>query len=147
MYHQSPQVKGRIAHSTIDSGQYSTESRYIQSAMVYSEKYRLLGKIDIYDKEEKALIERKRTVKNIYKGYKYQLYAQKACLEEMEFQVEKMYVHSLTDNKRYSISLPTAEEWKEFEETVQKIHSFDVHDYMDHRCDKCAKSIYGELSW
>ncbi|MFH1188266.1 MAG: type V CRISPR-associated protein Cas4 [bacterium] len=147
MYHQSPQVKGRIAHANIDDGQYSTEARYLQGIMVYSEKYGILGKIDIYDKQEKALIERKRTVKHIYKGYLYQLYAQKACLDEMGHPVEKMYVHSLTDNKRYLIPFPNEKEWKTFEDTIHEIQTFDIRNYLHHRCDKCTKSIYGELSW
>ncbi|MBU3964935.1 type V CRISPR-associated protein Cas4 [Patescibacteria group bacterium] len=64
-YHQSPQVKGKIKHESVDKQKYSTAKKYLQGLEVYSEKYNLFGKIDIYDQENKILIERKNKIKII----------------------------------------------------------------------------------
>ena len=53
VYHSSYQVAGKIKHESIDKSKYSTEKRYLQGTAVYSEKYRLMGKIDIYDTKTK----------------------------------------------------------------------------------------------
>ena len=41
---------------------------------VYSDEYKIVGKIDLYDEISKTLIERKKFVKKIYDGYIFQLY-------------------------------------------------------------------------
>ena len=53
MYHEKPQINGKHAHRTIDFQTYSSSKRYLQGLPVYSEKYNLVGKIDIYDTETK----------------------------------------------------------------------------------------------
>lgn len=145
-YHQSPQVNGKIKHESIDYGKYSTSKRYLQGLEVYSEKYNLAGKIDIYDKDAKALIERKNTIVKIYDGYKYQLYAQYFCMIEMGYEVEKLYFYSMTGNKKYEIDLPEGDELEKFEETIRKMRDFDMlnNNYSKNPA-KCAKCIYAEL--
>ena len=126
IYHDTPQTAGNIAHASIDDSTYSSAKRYLQGFSVYSEIYKLIGKIDIYDQKDHKLIERKNKIKIIHKGYKYQLYAQFFCLCEMGFEVKSLWLHSLQDNKRYQIDLPNKTEVKEFEELLKKIRHFDV---------------------
>ena len=73
---------------------------------VYSEKYNLLGKIDLYHIDKQSLIERKTKIKKIYDGQRFQIWAQMFCLEEMGYPVKKMQIYSLKDNKTYLIEHP-----------------------------------------
>ncbi len=144
-YHYSPQTKGKIKHENIDQQKYSTAKRYLQGLEIYNEKYSLIGKVDVYDKEEKALIERKSKIKKIYDGYKFQLYAQYFCLLEMGYEVEKLFFHSLDDNKRYEIDLPTGEELEKFEKIIETIRNFKLSGNFKQNPKKCTKCIYREL--
>lgn len=76
MFQSKYQLDGTKAHETVDKGKYSTSAGIITSLDVYSEKYRIVGKIDIYDGNKKLLIERKKHVSQIFDGYIFQLYAQ-----------------------------------------------------------------------
>ncbi|MFH1175305.1 MAG: type V CRISPR-associated protein Cas4 [bacterium] len=145
-YHSSPQTRGKIRHECIDKGEYSTAKKFLQGVDVYSEKYGLCGKIDIYDQESKSLIERKNKIVKIYDGYKYQLYAQYFCLKEMGFLVEKLFVHSLSDNKRFKVELPDGEELKKFEKTIEDIKNFRLeNNNVAKQKNKCAQCIYIQL--
>lgn len=145
-YHERPQTVGKIKHEIIENGEYSSLKRYLQGTDVYSEKYGLCGKIDVFDLETGFLVERKYKIKKIYDGYRYQLYAQAFCLEEMGHKVEGLFIHSLADNKRYSVPLPDANEIKVFEELVDKVRHFDVFDrnFIPNEA-KCAMCIYKPL--
>ena len=76
MYHATPQTQGRIAHETVDNKTASNRANDILSLPVYSEEYGLMGKIDLYKRKEKKLIERKFQLKQIFQGQIYQLWAQ-----------------------------------------------------------------------
>ncbi|MCK9379260.1 MAG: type V CRISPR-associated protein Cas4 [Candidatus Moranbacteria bacterium] len=146
IYHEKPQTVGKIAHENIDNGKYSTAKKYLQALPIYSSRFNLMGKIDIYDAERKYLIERKYNVKKIYDGYVLQLYAQFFCLEEMGFPVEKMFIHSLSDNKRYEVKKPGGREEFEFERIIEKIKCFDLLNFnKDANPNKCNNCIYREL--
>jgi len=146
VYHGAAQTVGKIKHENIDAGKYSTRKRYIQNLPVYSEKYNLMGKLDIYDKEEKALIERKFKIHKIYDGQRFQLYAQMYCLLEMGYEVKKLFIHSLSDNKKYEVNLPDAAGRKKFERIISGINSFNPMKFArkinKNKCDNC---IYREL--
>ena len=146
-YHQTPQIAGNINHEAIESGTYTTSSNFVMGMEVSSERYNLVGKIDIYDKRRQALVERKTRVKTIYPGYRYQLYAQYFCMMEMGYEVKSLFIHSLEDNKRYRIPIPRKKERKEFEDVLRRMREFDMKDMQKHSCERCAKSIYGTLSW
>jgi CRISPR-associated protein Cas4 len=146
-YQQTPQIVGTLNHANIDNRTYSTARRYLAGLEIYSERHEIAGKLDIYDKEEKSIIERKTHLKEIHRGHRYQLYAQYLCLTEMGFSVEKLFLHSLDDNRRYTIELPSAEVLAEFEVTLQEMRTFDILRYKDHSCVRCSSSIYGPLSW
>ena len=146
LYHDIPQVKGRAAHDSIDEGKYSTAKRYLQGMPVYSEEYNIVGKIDIFDTKTNSLIERKRTVKRIYNGYILQLHAQMFCLEEVGYTVRNLYIHSLTDNKRYNIPLPTKKDRENFAKLLKSIRSYDhtsgPEDISASKLDNCIYKVF-----
>lgn len=146
LYHEEAQKAGKINHEKIDKGTYSSRRRYLQGLPVYSARFNLMGKIDIYDRQEKALIERKTKVSNVYDGYRFQLYAQAECLGEMGYPVEKLYIHSLSDNKRYELSLPDFEDMEKFMKIITDINKLDLYKFQKganpKKCDAC---IYREL--
>lgn len=88
-YQNSSQINGTSAHEAVDSGRYSVAKHIIIALEIYSEKYNLVGKIDIYDANSKTLVERKRQIKTIYDGYIFQIYAQYFALCEMGYEVRK----------------------------------------------------------
>ncbi len=146
MYHRAPQTRGSIGHENIDKRQYSSAKRYIQNMEVYNEKYNILGKIDVYDRKQKSLIERKYRLKKIYDGHRFQLYAQYFCLLEMGYEVEKLFIHSLADNKRFEIALPKGEELEKFENLIDEMRNFDIlKNKFKQNPAKCEKCIYREL--
>lgn len=147
LFHREPQKEGKLNHESIEGQTYSTAKRFIVGKEVYSEKYKIMGKIDIYDRETQTLIERKTKIKQIYEGHIFQLYAQYFCLEEMGYSVREIILRSLKDNKNYRIPLPDSKNEKSFRETIDKIWSFNPKVLLKHRCSKCEKSIYGVLSW
>jgi len=139
-------VRGKIKHESVDEGKYSTSKKYLQGLEVYSEKYNLAGKIDIFDKENETLTERKNKIVKIYDGYKYQLYAQYFCLSEMGFKISRLCFYSMTDNKKYEIDLPEGKELENFEKTIDEMRNYDI--LKDNRAKnpaKCEKCIYREL--
>lgn len=146
-YQETAQIAGKLAHENIEKGTYSSAKRYIQGISVYCEKYNIAGKIDIYDQKEKALIERKNKIKHIYLGYKYQLYAQYFCMLEMGYEVKKLFLHSLSDNKRYEVSLPNKKEIADFEKILEQMRNFGIGDILYHSCPHCQNNIYNSLSW
>ena len=85
-YQNGSQINGTAAHESVDSGRYSDLKTVLQAIPVYSEKYGLFGKIDIFDVNSGVLTERKKKIANIYDGYVFQLYAQYFSLCEMEFE-------------------------------------------------------------
>ena len=72
VYHASPQTKGKIAHKTIDTKKASNRADELVSLPFYSERYHLMGKIDIYNKKSKKLVERKYQPKQIFQEQIYQ---------------------------------------------------------------------------
>lgn len=147
IYHDTPQTVGSITHENIENQTYTTSGHILQGLSVYSARLGIKGKIDVYDVKNKYLIERKYRVKQVYTGFKYQLYAQMYCLLEAGFSVKRLFLHSLSDNKRYEIPLPTKMEKKEFEDVVSRMKSFDAVSIRNHICSHCADNIYGLLNW
>lgn len=146
-YHDNPQTIGRISHENIESEKFSTSKHILQGLSVYSAYLDVKGKIDIYDSKNGYLMERKYRVKSLYEGFRYQLYAQMYCLEELGFKVKKLLIQSLSDNKRYEIAIPTPKERKKFENIILRMKSFDAVALNKHSCSHCSNNIYGLLSW
>ncbi|HOU75677.1 MAG TPA: type V CRISPR-associated protein Cas4 [Candidatus Dojkabacteria bacterium] len=146
LYHEKYQKQGKISHDNVDSQKYSSSKNILQGQPIYSQKYKLIGKFDIYDKKNKYLIERKYKVSKIHVGYIYQLYAEMLCLCEMGYEVKKMFIHSLSQNQRYEIDLPTREQKQMFKDLIDSIWGFDPHQFKSpDNPIKCTKCIYNVL--
>jgi CRISPR-associated exonuclease Cas4 len=144
-YKAEPQVIGTIRHEASDTGRYSSRSRYLQGMEVFSAKYGLVGKIDIYDQETRTLIERKTKIKRVYPGYRYQLYAQYEALTEMGYPVERMFLHSLEDNRKYPVRYG-GQDMYFFHKTLAAIQEFDLAKSRPlENIGKCSRCIYREL--
>ncbi|MCA9369316.1 type V CRISPR-associated protein Cas4 [Candidatus Woesebacteria bacterium] len=145
-YHATPQKRGKIHHKAIDEGTYSSSTRYLQGLSVYSEKYNIAGKIDIYDTEKKALVDRKYKVKAVYDGHRFQLFGQYFCMAERGYEVEKLFLHSLSDNKRYEVALPEGIWLEKFEQLVVRMQNPENYEKdPDVTIEKCQNCIYSVL--
>ncbi|MDD3940710.1 MAG: type V CRISPR-associated protein Cas4 [Minisyncoccales bacterium] len=138
-YHDTYQTVGKITHESIDERKYTTSKFILQGLEIYSEKYNLVGKIDTFDYKKGILVERKYKVKKIFDGYKFQLYAQMFSLEEMGYRIEKLFIHSLSDNKRYEIPMPNREEILKFEKLIDDIKNYKpkLKKINNKKCERC----------
>ena len=145
-YQGSEQILGTHVHQTIDEQRYSSKTSVLQGMLCYCEKYNLLGKIDLLDTETKILTERKRTIKTIYDGYVFQLYAQYFSLIEMGYDIEKIRLYSYTDNKIYEQRLPNdnPKMLDKFEKVLYDIRHFDIATFIQHNKEKCIHCIYSD---
>lgn len=143
-YQSHYQINGTKAHESVDNGTYSTRKNVIAALPVYSEKYGLYGKIDIYDGNNKILIERKKHINQIYDGYIYQIYGQYYAMTEMGYEIDKLEIRSIDNNKTYKIDLPceNVEMKDRFEELIKSINSFDLEKFQQNNIEKCKKCIY-----
>lgn len=146
-YQEKAQIEGRIAHQTIDNNKYSTRKNILQGLSVYSDRYRLNGRIDIFDETEGLLIERKKHIKTIYDGYIFQLYAQYHCLKEMNYNIKKLKLYSMDTNKSYPIPLPEDNPvmQNKFEKLIEQINNFDLNNPFQANPKKCQRCIYANL--
>ncbi len=144
LYQDSPQLEGTVAHENVDKGAYSSKKAILTSLNVYCEKYRLVGKIDIYDAERQVLRERKKRIKVLYDGYYFQVYAQCLALREMGYFVRRIELYSMDDNKTYQIPLPEEnnEMMRKLEKTIEDMRSFDMDSFTQPNEDKCKHCIY-----
>lgn len=145
VYHQTPQREGLVHHETIDENRYSSRKDIITGLTVYSEKYHLLGRIDIFDVTNGILTERKYSITAVYPGFRYQLYAQYIALTEMGFTVREMRLYSKKDNKVYPISIPDVQELEEFEGVITRIKNFSLLSPFSPNPKKCFNCIYNTL--
>ena len=143
-YHTEKQIKGRHIHKNIDQSKYSTSKDVITSLDVYSERYNIIGKIDIYHRDRKTLVERKRHINRIYDGNIFQLYAQKVCMEELGFEVNQLKIYSYHDNKTYDINMPEDDMvmWDKFLATLREMNTFDIGEFNQTNKEKCLNCIY-----
>ena len=146
IYQEQAQIKWTLNHARIDQGRYSTSKDILQWISIYSEKYNLAGKIDVFHIAKKSLMERKSHIEKVYQGYIYQLYAQYFCLKEMGYEIEKLKLYSMDDNQVFEIPLPDEEETRKFEDFLKKYRDFDLSKAgFVTNPEKCARCIYKEL--
>ena len=143
-YQTADQLNGTAAHKNIDENHYSTKKNIITGLDIYCEKYNLIGKIDVYYCDKKILRERKKKIIKIYDGYIFQIYAQYFSLIEMGYEVEKLQLHSIDDNKTYNIKLPSEDTvmFDKFEKTIEQISLFDMDQFLQTNVEKCKHCIY-----
>lgn len=146
-YHSSVQTKGLNAHKAIDEQTYSTASHILQGIEVYSERYKLAGKIDVFDTKKGQLTERKKKIKTIYDGYVFQVYAHYFALQEMGYKVKTMRFYSKDNNKVFPIKTPYKDEHmlKKFEATVEALNNYHLQTEFTQNPMKCANCIYVNL--
>lgn len=123
IYQSEAQLNGTSAHEKSDNGIYSTKKSVLQGIPVYSEKFNIMGKIDVFDSETGILTERKKIIKTVYDGYVFQLYAQYFALCEMGYTVNEIRLYSMDDNKVYPIELPeeSSQMFRKFTQTVNAL--------------------------
>ncbi len=148
LYQGEKQTEGKAAHEKIDTKTYSVKKQILQNFEVYTSKYQLFGKIDVFDTDKGLLTERKNNIKTIYDGYIFQLYAQYFGLTEMGYKVEQMALYDFTKNKMYPIDLPIDNEvmLQKFETTLEVISRFSLlkKGFVANKF-KCEKCIYNLL--
>ena len=145
-YQETPQIEGSILHTNVDSGKYSTSKHVLSGLPVYSREYNLGGKIDIFDTKKRFLVERKALIKKMHQGYKWQLFAQYFCLIEMGYIINKLFLHSLKDNKRYEIEKPSYVEKEMFRRLITDMKAYNIiEDYSQPLKSKCEQCIYSNL--
>lgn len=146
MYHATPQTKGKLAHATIDTKKASNRADDILALPIYSEEYGLMGKIDLYKRDERKLIERKYQLKHIYQGQIYQLWAQMLCMQEMGYVVESIAFYEISTNKMTPVKMPTNEELQDFKEFIKRFKSFVPGEtIIPVNPNKCRHCIYNNL--
>lgn len=147
IYHDLPQIEGKFVHEAIDEKKYSTKKNILQGIEIFSEKYNLCGKIDIFDVDNGLLTERKKHISKIYDGYIFQLYAQFFCLSEMDYVVKNMRFYSSDNNKVFPVELPeeNTEMYSKFVKTIEEINCFDISSYNPSNIGKCQRCIYENL--
>lgn len=143
--HRVWQKDGQAAHKAIDEQKYSRRENIIQAMSVYSVRYNLMGKIDLFYTDTGLLVERKNSVTAIYPGFRYQLYAQYFCLHEMGYHPQKLQIYSKKNNKTYPVSIPRNKEIEEFETLLSKIRSFSLSAPFRQAESKCIHCIYNPL--
>ncbi len=145
-YHSTFQVKGNIAHESIDTGKYSSKKSILKGVDIYSEELGLVGKIDLYDADKKELVERKNKITKLYYGYYLQIYAQYFCLLEMGFEVKKIKFYSISDNKNYYLDMPSQEDKDKLVKIIKEIKEFKLEDKnFSQNKNKCVMCIYKDL--
>lgn len=142
LYHATPQTRGKIAHETIDKKKASNRADDLQALPILSEKYGLMGKIDIYKGKEQKLIERKYSLKQIFQGQIYQLWAQYLCMMEMGYTIQSLAFYEISTNKMVPVRLPTEEDMKGFESFLERFRSYDPTAPMTTNLNKCRHCIY-----
>lgn len=144
IYTSDIQQKGKYEHQSIDQKTYSTSKNILQGINVYSEQYRVYGKIDLLDVKSRKLIERKRKIKVIYDGYIFQLYAQYFALIEMGYEIDKIQLYSSEDHRTYDILLPyeNKEYFCRFVQLRKEIDEFEPSTFVQENIEKCKYCIY-----
>ena len=145
IYHAKPQTRGRNAHQKIDEKQSSTDRNIIESLSVLSFELGVYGKIDIYKKDSKSLIERKYELKKIFKGQIYQLWAQYFCLESMGYKVENIAFYEISTHKTIYQPLPTELDKAEIIQTINVLRNYNPNDEIVTNPIKCSHCIYCNL--
>jgi len=144
LYQNTSQIAGTKVHESVDKKKYSHSKNILMSMDVFCEKYRISGKIDMFDIKTGCLTERKKKIKNIYDGYVFQLYGQCFALREMGYTVKKLQLYSMDDNKKHPILLPEDNPimLSKFEQTIEQMRNFDMTLFVQNNPVKCQNCIY-----
>lgn len=145
VFHDVPQARGKAVHKTIDEQTYSSRKDILTGISVFSDELGICGKIDIYNVAQKALIERKYQLKTIYQGQLYQLWAQYFCMIEMGYEIEKLSLYAISENKTFQQALPTIAQKQELQQFIESFKTFNPEYEISINSNKCAHCIYSNL--
>jgi CRISPR-associated protein Cas4 len=68
------------------------------------------------------------------------------CLQEMGYNVDKLWIYSVKDNKKYRIYKPSTNQLLTFEKVLKNYRKFDLFQKnWQQNTQKCLKCIYREL--
>lgn len=146
LYKASPQIKGTIAHQGVDTKKGSTRKTDIMSLPVFCDELGIFGKIDVYKQDRRLLIERKKNLKQIFRGQIYQLWGQYFCLMEMGYDVEKLAFYEVSTNRMIPIDVPGVKEKYELECVIERFKQYDpISTEIIVNSNKCIHCIYCNL--
>jgi CRISPR-associated protein Cas4 len=145
LVHATPQTRGKAAHETIDKKTYSSRKDEISGLSVFCNELGIAGKIDVYKRNEKLLVERKYQLKTIYQGQIYQLWGQYFCMTEMGYEIERLAFYAIAANKTYPLEIPNDNNKKELIDFIQKFKEFDPETNITVNENKCTHCIYCNL--
>ena len=141
-YHSAFQSKGKRLHHFIENNQ---DENSWKNAFVYSEKLKIYGRIDDYNKRTKELIEYKSTVAIAFRGYYYQIWAQFLCLSEMGVEVVHLSFYDFRQDKKIPVTIPNDEQILELKNHIKKVQEFDFNTDLNPNPNKCKQCIYHHL--
>ena len=144
-YQAIPQTRGSLAHSSVDGKIASHRKEDIMALSVYSEKYHLMGKIDLYRSDSKSLFERKYQLKQVFQGQIFQLWAQMFCLQEMGYPVSLLFFYEISTKKSIPVKLPDPNDIARFEAFLNSFRNFDPREPFTVNPNKCMHCIYCNL--
>jgi CRISPR-associated protein Cas4 len=145
IYHAAPQTRGKIAHETVDKKTASHSKNTLMGLSVYSEKYGLMGKIDVFHITEGKLIERKYQLKNIFQGQIFQLWAQMFCLKEMGYEVKELAFYETSTNKMIPVAMPDSKAEAQFASFIELFRNYNPTESLNINPNKCRHCIYSNL--
>lgn len=145
MYHARDQVRGRIAHETVDRQGAGHKRNELRGLSVFCESLGVGGKIDTYKPDEKMLVERKYRLTRIFRGQLYQLWAEYYSLLEMGFEIEQIAFYETSTNKMYCQPLPQRSEFEELKAFADEIRAWSPASELQVNPNKCRYCIYSAL--
>jgi len=144
-YQAIPQTRGSLAHLSVDRKVSSHRKEDIMALSVYSERYHLMGKIDLYRSDSQALFERKYQLKQIFQGQIYQLWAQMFCLQEMGFPVKYLFFYEISTRKSIPVKFPNSQDIIFFEKFLKLFREYNPANSIVINPNKCIHCIYCNL--
>lgn len=146
IYKATPQTKGTMAHQSIDNKSASTRSSDIMALPVYCDELGISGKIDLYKKDKRRLIERKNNLKHIFRGQIYQLWGQYFCMKEMGYEVDNLAFYEISTNKMVTVQIPGNAGKQELLCFIEKFRRYDpASTAFNINPNKCRHCIYCNL--
>ena len=145
LYRAQPQTRGNNAHEKVDKKTTSTARNVIESLPIISHELGVFGKIDVYDSAKKRLIERKYSLKNLFRGKYYQLWAQYFCLIDMGYKVDIIDFYEISTHKTINDPLPGDKQKNELTRFIENYLNFDPKIPINVNHNKCTHCIYCNL--
>lgn len=142
VYYSKFQFKGKRLHDFIDNNK---DKKDWKNAFVYSEKYKIYGKIDEYKRNTEELIEYKSKATILFKGYYYQLWSQYLCLKEMGINVKRLFFYDFKEKTKIPVEFPTNKNIDELVLHIKTVQRFDFSLDIPINSNKCNRCIYRNL--